>query len=111
MRLGLVERLDSDPLFTGQCPRCERAIHAIAADIAARTEAIDQAMAAIEHLKSLTKQSHSISDELELIGRYEARNARMLKAAIEQLQQLQVVWQQQADGITLNGKEPRLRAV
>jgi len=84
---------------------------AIALDITARAEAINQALAAIEHLKSLTKQSHAISDELELIGRYEARNARMLKAAIEQLQQLQVVRQQQADGITLNGKEPRLRAV
>ena len=33
MRLGLVERLDSDPLFTGQCPRCERAIHAIAGQV------------------------------------------------------------------------------
>ena len=84
---------------------------AIALDITARIEAIDQALAAIEHLKSLTKQSHSISDELELIGRYEARNARQMKQAIEQLQALQSA-RQQAQDITLNGsKGPQLKVV
>lgn len=84
---------------------------AIAADITARIEAIDQTLAAIEHLTSLTKQSHSISDELELIGRYEARNSRQLKQAIEQLQQLQAA-RQPAEGISLNGnKGARLKVV
>jgi hypothetical protein len=84
---------------------------AIAAEIAARVEEIDQALGTIEHLTNLTKRSHSISEEMELIGRYEARNARQLKAAIEQLQQLQAVRLNQA-GISLNGNSgSRLRAV
>ncbi|MEA5452059.1 hypothetical protein VB780_26025 [Leptolyngbya sp. CCNP1308] len=76
----------------------------LCAAIAARIEAIDQALTEIEHLTALTKQSHSISDELELIGRYESRNSRQLKQAIEQLQQLQAA-RQSADGISLNGKK------
>lgn len=90
---------------------CRERSTAISAEITARIAAIDQALGAIEHLTSLTKQSHSISDELELIGRYEARNSRQMKQAIEQLQQLQLA-RQQAEGITLNGnKAPKLQVV
>lgn len=84
---------------------------AIALDIADRIAAIDQALSAIEHLTTLTKQSHSISDELELIGKYETRNNRQLKQAIEQLQQLQAA-RQYPDGISLNvNKGPQLKVV
>ncbi|MGB3136089.1 MAG: hypothetical protein WBB18_04710, partial [Nodosilinea sp.] len=83
----------------------------LCAAIAARIETIDQALAKIKHLTALTKQSHSISEELELIGRYEARNGRQLKQAIEQLQQLQAA-RQTPGGITLNGnKAPQLKVV
>lgn len=83
----------------------------LCAAIAARIEVIDQALTKIEHLTALTKQSHSISEELELIGRYEARNGRQLKQAIGQLQQLQAA-RQTPGGISLNGnKAPQLKVV
>ncbi|TVQ06019.1 MAG: hypothetical protein EA368_18060 [Leptolyngbya sp. DLM2.Bin27] len=74
--------------------------------ITARIEVIDQALTEIAHLTALTKRSHSISEELELIGRYEARNGRQLKQAVEQLQQLQAA-RQTPDGISLNGNKAR----
>lgn len=79
---------------------------AIALDIADRIGAIDQALGTIAHLKDLAQRSHSLPEELTLIGQYEARNNRQLAQAIEQLQQLQAARQQQ-DGISSNSKSGR----
>lgn len=78
----------------------------IAAEVADRIAAIDQTMSTIVHLKDLATRSHSLPDELAMLGQYEARNNRQLAQAIEQLQQLQATRQQQG-GITSNSKNGR----
>jgi hypothetical protein len=83
---------------------------AIAADIADRIAAIDQALATIAHLKDLATRAHSLPEELTRIGQYEARNNRQLAQAIEQLQQLQAARQQQG-GITSNSQKRPLKVV
>ncbi len=95
----------SEALYLRECSQ------SLCAAITARLEAIDQALAEIAHLTALTQRSHAISEELELIGRYEARNGRQLKQAIKQLQQLQAA-RQTPGGITLNGnKAPQLKVI
>jgi len=80
----------------------------VAQEVAARIAAIDATLQEIATLEARASRAHAICEELELIGRYETRNNRQLRQAIEQLQELQARRLDTSGGITSSGKVRRL---
>lgn len=87
---------------------CRQQSQEVAQVVAQRIAAIDATLQEIATLEARASRAHAICEELELIGRYETRNNRQLKQAIEQLQELQERRLATSGGITSSGNVRRL---
>ena len=87
---------------------CRQQSQEVAQVVAAQIAAIEATLQEIATLEARASRAHAICEELELIGRYETRNNRQLKQAIEQLQELQERRLATSGGITSSGKVRRL---